>query len=160
MNFKLVPQLLAGLLGDFSARQSLRTADSRQRIAELLRGEDALAGLLHGRRHLLPVGLRRRLPESALLGRDLLERGLFSTCSSTAGCANCSEIARGHAQNYSPMRTRSHIEKRHRLAQRRNATARLRSSTRPTEEETQQPCEEQLFELCVVWLPREVDVPS
>ena len=41
------------LLGDFSARQSLRTADSRQRIAELLRGEDALAGLLHGQRVLL-----------------------------------------------------------------------------------------------------------
>ena len=41
------------LLGDFSARQSLRAADSRQRIAELLRGEDALAGLLHGQRVLL-----------------------------------------------------------------------------------------------------------
>ena len=41
------------LLGDFSARQSLRTADSRKRIAELLRGEDALAGLLHGQRVLL-----------------------------------------------------------------------------------------------------------
>ena len=41
MNFKLVPQLLAGLLGDFSAGQGLGTADLRQRIAELLRGEDA-----------------------------------------------------------------------------------------------------------------------
>ena len=49
------------LLGDFSARQSLRTADSRQRIAELLRGEDALAGLLHGSRNLLATGLARLL---------------------------------------------------------------------------------------------------
>ena len=41
MNFKLAPQLLAGLLGDFSAGQGLGTADRRHRIAELLRGEDA-----------------------------------------------------------------------------------------------------------------------
>ena len=42
----------------------------------------------------------------------------FQTFLETAGCANCSELARRHAQNYSHMRTRSHIEKRHRLAQR------------------------------------------
>ena len=41
MNFKLAPQLLAGLLGDFSAGHGLATADLRQRLAELLRGEDA-----------------------------------------------------------------------------------------------------------------------
>ena len=41
MNFKLAPQLLAGLLGDFSAGQGLGTAARRHRIAELLRGEDA-----------------------------------------------------------------------------------------------------------------------
>merc|ERR1719182_890122 len=40
-----------------SVRGSVDLADRRQLSAELLRGEDALAGLLHGSRNLLATGL-------------------------------------------------------------------------------------------------------
>ena len=46
------------LLRNLGARRSLHTADFRQRVAELLRSENAHALLLHGRGHLLAVRLR------------------------------------------------------------------------------------------------------
>merc|ERR1719235_2069188 len=48
------------------ARRSLHTADFRQRVAELLRSENAHALLLHGRGHFLAVRLRSRLAKGLL----------------------------------------------------------------------------------------------
>ena len=70
------------------ARRSLLAADGSERVAELLRSEDALARLLHGKRVLLARCLACRLARTALLRRDLLERSLrkkmknvcFETC--------------------------------------------------------------------------------
>ena len=59
LNFKLAPRLLSGLLRHLGTRHGLAPADGRQSIAELLRGEDADALLLHGKRILLASGLHR-----------------------------------------------------------------------------------------------------
>merc|ERR1719352_1176124 len=45
---------------------SVRAADFRQRVAELLRSENAHALLLHGRGHFLAVRLRSRLAKGLL----------------------------------------------------------------------------------------------
>ena len=63
----------ADLLRHLRAGQRLGTADRRQGLAEALLGEDALAGLLHGKRVLLARGRLRRLAEAALLGLRLLQ---------------------------------------------------------------------------------------
>ena len=68
----LVP-CLAYLLRHLRARQGLRAADRRQRLAELLRGEDAKALLLHGLRVLLASGALLRLANRPLLSLRLLE---------------------------------------------------------------------------------------
>jgi len=64
------------LLRHLRARHRLPTADARQRRAQGLRGENANALLLHGRRVLLASGRLRSLALGALLGGDLLQRGL------------------------------------------------------------------------------------
>ena len=78
------------------ARELLRTADSRQRIAELLRGEDAHALLLHGRSVLLRVRGLSSLALRALLRLDGLEGGLkidislySHRCEELSSFANC-----------------------------------------------------------------------
>ena len=78
------------------ARELLRTADSRQRIAELLRGEDAHALLLHGRSVLLRVRGLSSLALRALLRLDGLEGGLNDAisldshrCEKLSNITNC-----------------------------------------------------------------------
>merc|ERR1712224_1020974 len=53
--------------GNFFAPQIAASSGLR------LRGEDALPRLLHGRRIALACGLRSRLAQTTLFGRDLLE---------------------------------------------------------------------------------------
>merc|ERR1719465_205321 len=60
----------------FSAGHGLATADLRQRIAELLRGEDALPRLLHGSRILLGRCRLSLLASRLLRRRDLLQLSL------------------------------------------------------------------------------------
>ena len=58
------------------ARRRLLAADGSERVAKLLRSEDALAGLLHGNRVLLGIVRLRLLADLALLGLHLLQRRL------------------------------------------------------------------------------------
>ena len=71
------------------ARRRLLAADGSERVAKLLRSEDALAGLLQRQRLLLARMAHVGLANALLLGRDLLKRRLKTSSSAANGAKRC-----------------------------------------------------------------------